>query len=464
MQSKVLQALLFPSPKLRERQLFAAFGDRIPSPPSPQNDVAGPQNAVNLTVDLPRCSSSGSKVEIELANTQDSMPPQDEPTGAQSSSTSTADPVALFSDLGATPTPTPIHDSLPSPSPTRQDTPILVDQSDVIPSESLEGSRPASPVLHRHFSEGHNGRVFLLVEKTLFSLPPSIFQHSDYFKDIVAKLGPSSESDPFFLRDVKASEFRFFLGALFPLQFNPCEATTPAEWASVLDLATKLSCKSVCDAAIHKLATLVTSPVDKLILAREYGISKWLDEAYVTLCRRPEALSMEEAERLGTEDATLISQKREEVRLWPTLRDPRKIAATVRNSRRRSSRTRGGFDAIFLDEVDDWDPRFISPESEAPGVCASYTNLFALRHADTSSAPVNSGSHTMVPGPSMSRRRTSGVKQRRVVSAPQMTKKVVDSDPPCDPDKAFAYMGSEMTGYIPAGASRRLGRRFSEGV
>ncbi|KDQ58985.1 hypothetical protein JAAARDRAFT_109232, partial [Jaapia argillacea MUCL 33604] len=84
-------------------------------------------------------------------------------------------------------------------------------------------------------------------------------------------------------------------------------------WSSVLALATKWSFKSVRFTAIRHLTT-IASPIDKLVLGRQYDVLEWLQDAYVNICQRPEALSIEEAEKLGLKEAILISQVRQEVR------------------------------------------------------------------------------------------------------------------------------------------------------
>jgi hypothetical protein len=58
----------------------------------------------------------------------------------------------------------------------------------------------------------------------------------------------------------------------------------------------------------------MASAVDKIALARAYGLDDWLLEAYISVCQRPEALSLEEARRLALEDVVLISQARQALR------------------------------------------------------------------------------------------------------------------------------------------------------
>jgi hypothetical protein len=65
--------------------------------------------------------------------------------------------------------------------------------------------------------------------------------------------------------------------------------------------------------AIDKLSTL-TSPIDKVVLAREYGVSHWLPLAYRDICAREEWLSDEEGYRLGLGDVLKIGRARQAMR------------------------------------------------------------------------------------------------------------------------------------------------------
>lgn len=56
------------------------------------------------------------------------------------------------------------------------------------------------------------------------------------------------------------------------------------------------------------------SPVESIVLAREYGISEWLLPSYIRLCDNS-ALSIEEANQLGIETAMKIALIREKVLL-----------------------------------------------------------------------------------------------------------------------------------------------------
>jgi hypothetical protein len=89
---------------------------------------------------------------------------------------------------------------------------------------------------------------------------------------------------------------------------------TAEEWTDVLHLAVKWRMSPIRKAAIDHLLTLA-SPIEKIALGREYGIDFWLEDAFVALCERAEALTLEEARRIPLEDVVRINDLRSEVRI-----------------------------------------------------------------------------------------------------------------------------------------------------
>lgn len=62
------------------------------------------------------------------------------------------------------------------------------------------------------------------------------------------------------------------------------------------------------------LAKNVLSDIDKIVFAREFGIEEWLVPAHMNLCQRTEALTMEEATKIGIFSLLMISRLREQFR------------------------------------------------------------------------------------------------------------------------------------------------------
>lgn len=110
------------------------------------------------------------------------------------------------------------------------------------------------------------------------------------------------------------------------------DLSTLEDWISVLALATKYEFEAHRALAIERLSRL-GSPTDRLVLAREYDIPGWLEEAYYLICIREDALTLEEGHRLGMEDVIALADLRQRIRAhvpWGyTLHEPT-VRATIR--------------------------------------------------------------------------------------------------------------------------------------
>jgi hypothetical protein len=84
------------------------------------------------------------------------------------------------------------------------------------------------------------------------------------------------------------------------------------EWLSVLKLSTLWRFKELRTKALNRLSQIQIDPVDKVILARDYGVEGWLVEGYTELVKRDEGLSSEARRRLGYETALQLYVKRED--------------------------------------------------------------------------------------------------------------------------------------------------------
>ena len=93
------------------------------------------------------------------------------------------------------------------------------------------------------------------------------------------------------------------------------KAQTLDEWTSILHLATRWEFTDIRALAINSIQSLNITPVDRIVISRDYDISgRWTLAAYTALCDRPEALTLEEASRLGLETSVRIAQMREQMR------------------------------------------------------------------------------------------------------------------------------------------------------
>jgi hypothetical protein len=92
---------------------------------------------------------------------------------------------------------------------------------------------------------------------------------------------------------------------------------TTSEWASILTIADKWEFKSIRDRAIEELDELGTA-LDKIVYGKKFGVSRWLEAAYIEICERAVPLTEEEGERMEAKDIVRIASTRERF-----LREPR---------------------------------------------------------------------------------------------------------------------------------------------
>ncbi|KDQ59052.1 hypothetical protein JAAARDRAFT_108596, partial [Jaapia argillacea MUCL 33604] len=160
-----------------------------------------------------------------------------------------------------------------------------------------------------------DGSLSILVEDTLFKVHLSfLIRDSALFESALSQ--PKKGMNGFHivtLDGVKAVDFERFLGVIYPSRFDKHDASTFEEWSSILHLATQWGYESIRSLAIREIFPLC-SPIDKIVLGREYDISDWLRDAYIAVCERREPITLEEARRLGLEEVVKISKARHELR------------------------------------------------------------------------------------------------------------------------------------------------------
>jgi hypothetical protein len=94
--------------------------------------------------------------------------------------------------------------------------------------------------------------------------------------------------------------------------FEQHAAHTTEEWASVLTFADMWEFGSIRKLAIGQLGQLGSS-VDRIVYGKKFGVSKWLEGAYMDVCERNLPLTEEEGERLGIRDVVKIAATREKL-------------------------------------------------------------------------------------------------------------------------------------------------------
>lgn len=104
--------------------------------------------------------------------------------------------------------------------------------------------------------------------------------------------------------------------------------TTCDEWSSILHLAFKWGFTALRDLTIREVFPLA-SAVDRIVLGRKYDLDNWLLDAFVSVCERPDSLSLAEASRLSLEDVVRIGEAREAIRRPTIVVDAETVQATI---------------------------------------------------------------------------------------------------------------------------------------
>ena len=87
-------------------------------------------------------------------------------------------------------------------------------------------------------------------------------------------------------------------------------------WIDLLSISTKYQLESIRPIAINGIDTYrpEIDPVQKYALATKYMVEEWKRSSFKMLCRRSDALTVEEAIRLGVIVATEVFREREKIR------------------------------------------------------------------------------------------------------------------------------------------------------
>ncbi|KAI0720044.1 hypothetical protein C8T65DRAFT_24056 [Cerioporus squamosus] len=176
-------------------------------------------------------------------------------------------------------------------------------------------------VRHAHlYFEDEPGALVFQVERTLFKVHTFFLKrHSLVFATMFTLRpgsGPAegaSDDHPIVLPDVRAVDFERLMSLFYARDIVTGDLTTLEDWISVLALATKYDFEAHRTLAIERLSRL-GSPTDRIVLARDYDIPRWLEEAYYLLCIREEALTLEEGDRLGMQDVIALAELRQRIR------------------------------------------------------------------------------------------------------------------------------------------------------
>ncbi|KAF8340976.1 hypothetical protein F5887DRAFT_426338 [Amanita rubescens] len=168
----------------------------------------------------------------------------------------------------------------------------------------------APPSQHERFYFT-DGKLRLQVEDTLYLVHTYLF--TTHARNFMPALPGASVHFYTILNDVKRTDFDRLLSCLYPRELMVEEPRTSEEWISILKLASKWEFQSLQKRAISELDSIAT-PIEKVVLGREYDIPELRLPAYVDLCNSIVPLTEEDGERLGLQDVIKIYRVRQE--LW----------------------------------------------------------------------------------------------------------------------------------------------------
>jgi len=182
-------------------------------------------------------------------------------------------------------------------------------------------------------SEFYWDNIFIKVEDKFFCVPRCEFVQSSVFARMFlspsrpqAASGTHSKGQdrehPIVLEGYKKDEFTCLLKVMYPTakslpsypgtDLNLC--MTIEGWASVLKLSTIWNMTKIRQYAILRLSAASLSPIEKILLARAYKVSAWLDEAVTSLVTCNPMPALEDLATIGWETVARIYWIRDDVR------------------------------------------------------------------------------------------------------------------------------------------------------
>ncbi|KAI0031500.1 hypothetical protein K488DRAFT_36421, partial [Vararia minispora EC-137] len=116
------------------------------------------------------------------------------------------------------------------------------------------------------------------------------------------------------LEDVTPEELDPLVSILYPSSFDEEDIRSQADWSNVLKLSTRWSFRSIRALAIRRLEPMLSSPLDRLALARSYDVAHWVEPALFELVLREKSLNTAEVARMTHSDTAFVAMAREALR------------------------------------------------------------------------------------------------------------------------------------------------------
>ncbi|KAJ3559669.1 hypothetical protein NM688_g194 [Phlebia brevispora] len=118
------------------------------------------------------------------------------------------------------------------------------------------------------------------------------------------------DEDPVRIEDVGPNDFDKLLSLFYPLDVIKGDLESFEDWVAVLRVSSRLDFQRHRELAITKLSSFAL-PADKIQLSKQFDVDQWLGPAYKALCLRDQPLTVDEAYKIGLEDAVKIAAVRD---------------------------------------------------------------------------------------------------------------------------------------------------------
>ncbi|KAG9081949.1 hypothetical protein FS749_007269 [Ceratobasidium sp. UAMH 11750] len=167
-----------------------------------------------------------------------------------------------------------------------------------------------------------NNLIALQIENTLFNVHKDQLMRSTVFSDMFAIAEESggeqttregsSLDNPILIQGVLARDFECLMTILYVSHLSVHQPDPETSLIiPAFRLANMWNFAELC-AYLKPLAERVLGDVDKILFAREFGVTEWLAPAHTRLCLRKDKITAQEAEKLGVRSLLFISRFREE--------------------------------------------------------------------------------------------------------------------------------------------------------
>ncbi|KAG1726077.1 uncharacterized protein EDB91DRAFT_64371 [Suillus paluster] len=178
----------------------------------------------------------------------------------------------------------------------------------------------------QHHEQFYFTLVTFLVEDCLFRVPRNTLEsQSDVFRDLFLlpvkadEAEGRSDTNPIVLEGIQQEEFQSLMKVLYPLPFTRLSSpdglpATLEEWTGVLKLSKMWGFTRIQEFAIQQMEPiLATRPLDKVALAQDYGVTRWLIPGLLQLARRAEPVGQDDVRKLGLDTALKLAEVRESI-------------------------------------------------------------------------------------------------------------------------------------------------------